>query len=159
MSTINSNDYQSLLSTLHRADLLSRRVADRQLLAHIGVSRSTFLILDMLARTPRGGVSQQAIADALGLTKAAVSRQMRSAEENRWILVRRSESSRRENTVMLTPTGRKLLNRGRRLREAAEREAVDALGIRDIRAATATLQGLCAHLDRSVTAERPARVS
>jgi DNA-binding MarR family transcriptional regulator len=93
-------------------------------------------------------VSQQAVADALGLTKAAVSRQMRSAEEKRWILVRRSESSRRENTVTLTPTGRKLLNRGRRLRKAAERDAIDALGIRDIRVATETLERLCAHLDR-----------
>jgi DNA-binding MarR family transcriptional regulator len=148
MSTIDSNEYQQLLATLHRADLLSRRAADQQLLAHIGLGRATFLILDMVARTPRGGVSQQAVADALGLTKAAVSRQMRSAEEKRWILVQRSESSRRENTVTLTPTGRKLLNRGRRLRKAAERDAVDALGIGNIRAATRTLERLCAHLDR-----------
>ena len=54
MYTVNMStdlDYPALLAIVHRVDLLSRRVADQQLLAHVGVGRSTFLILELLSTT------------------------------------------------------------------------------------------------------------
>lgn len=152
MSTEYGNEYVELLSILHRADLLSRRAADRFLIEQIGIGRSMFMILDILGEEP-SGVSQQAIASALGLTKAAVSRHVQVAEANHWLVVRPSPASRRQKEVTLTAAGRRLVDRGRRRREDATRRAVRTLGSRDLKAATRTLERLCAYLhDRSETA-------
>ena len=71
--------HQWALHYLHRADLLSRRVADQQLGQQVGTCWAMFLVLDMLEYSGPGGVTQQAIADHLGLTKAAVSRHIATA--------------------------------------------------------------------------------
>ena len=89
MYTVNMStdlDYPALLAIVHRVDLLSRRVADQQLLAHVGVGRSTFLILELLSTTDPSGISQRAIAESVGLTKAAVSRQLAIAQKEGWVV-------------------------------------------------------------------------
>lgn len=144
MST-DAADYARLLAAVRRADLLARRAADQRLTAQLGLGRATFLILDMLAENAADGVSQQTIADTLGLTRAAVSRHVRTARERGWVQVHCC--SGRENSVTLTAAGSVLVDQGRRTRARAARTAVATLGIESIRSATRTIEELCALLD------------
>jgi DNA-binding MarR family transcriptional regulator len=139
--------YADLISQIHRADLLSRRAADRQLSAQIGIGRSLFLVLEMLADAGPVAPSQQAVADRLGLTKAAVSRHLATGRQRKWVVVRPSARSARENTVRLTDAGRTLVEKGRRHRIEAERAAVAALGPQDLTITARTLERLCSLLD------------
>lgn len=147
MSTDAAGPYERVLRNVHRADLLSRRVADQQLSERIGTGRAMFLILDLLARAHEGGIAQQAIADQLGLTKAAVSRHIAAARDQGWLSAGPSPASRRENRVALTPAGRELVERGRGLRAEAERHAVEALGEEELQRTAQTLERLCALLE------------
>lgn len=140
--------YQLVLHYLHRADLLSRRVADQRLRRRIGMGRATFLILDMLADTGGDGMSQQAIADHLGLTKAAVSRHIAAACDRGWLSARTSPVSRRENSIDLTAEGRKLVERGRDRRAEAERQAAEALGMEELQRTAQVLEHLCTLLEK-----------
>jgi len=144
--------YEALLSTLHRVDLLSRRVADQQLNRHLGVGRAVFLILDLVSDADPSGISQRAIADHIGLTKAAVSRHVATAQQGGWLVAKPSAASRRENTVTITAAGRKLVERGRRHRAEAAREAMGALGRREMTAATDTLARLAGLLEQRLRA-------
>lgn len=145
MSTDPAGLYRRVLHSLHRADLLSRRVADQQLGERLGIGRATFLILDMLDGTSAG--SQQEIADHLGLTKAAVSRHIATARERGWLDAGPSPASRRENNVALTAAGRELVERGRSHRAKAELRAAEALGAEELRRTAQTLERLCALLE------------
>lgn len=150
MSTDMTGPYQRVLRHLHRADLLSRRAADHQLRERIGIGRAMFLILDMLAGAAVDGVPQQAIADHLGLTKAAVSRHIATARDRGWLRAEPSSTSRRENNIALTVPGRKLVEQGRRHRAEAERRAIEVLGREELQRTAHTLERLCALLE-----ERP----
>lgn len=138
--------YRRVLVSLHRADLLSRRAADQQLGARIGIGRAMFLILDLLDGA--GTRSQQEIADHLGLTKAAVSRHIATARDRGWLEAEPSPASRRENSVALTAAGRELTERGRRHRAAAELRAVETLGTAELQCTAQTLERLCALLQQ-----------
>lgn len=151
MSTDVEFAYRRLLHQIHRADLLSRRAADLQLGEQIGVGRATFLILDMLADAGVHGISQQAIADHLGLTKAAVSRHVLAAQQDGWLAAHRSPASRRENAVTLTAAGRKLVRRGRRHRADAARRVAAGLGVREMDRAALMLEQLCTMLEQRVS--------
>jgi DNA-binding MarR family transcriptional regulator len=148
---ISSQSYRDLLATLHRVDLLSRRVADQQLTRHVGVGRAMFLILDLLSSADRSGVSQRAIADSVGVTKAAVSRHVAAAQTHGWLVVHRSPESRRENSVTLTTAGRRLVERGRRHRADAEASATEALGRREMERTTRTLAHLAELLEQRLS--------
>ena len=67
-------------------------------------------ILDLLADLESGTMSQQAIADRPGLTKAAVSRHIAAARQRGWVHTGQSRTSRRENSVALTGRGERLSN-------------------------------------------------
>jgi DNA-binding MarR family transcriptional regulator len=140
--------YEALLTTLHRVDLLSRRVADQQLTRHVGVGRAVFLILDLLNDTGPAGIAQRTIADRIGSTKAAVSRHIATAQRHGLLDATPSANSRRENTITITPAGRELVNRGRQHRSEASREATTALGRQEIEAATHTLARLAEILEQ-----------
>jgi len=147
MSTEAGDLYRLVLHHLHRADLLSRRVADQQLGERIGIGRAMFLVLDLLATGP-DSVSQQAIADEIGLTKAAVSRHIATARARGWLSVGPSPGSRRENSVTLSPVGRELVNQGRRHRAESERQAIEALGAGELQRTAHTLEQMCALLEQ-----------
>lgn len=148
MSTDEPGLYRLVLHHLHRADLLSRRLADQQLGERIGTGRAMFLVLDMLGSGGPGGVTQQAIADYLGLTKAAVSRHIAAARDRGWLHASPSAASRRENSVTLTAAGRELVQRGRQHRAESERQAIDALGSGELHRTARTLEQLCALLEQ-----------
>jgi DNA-binding MarR family transcriptional regulator len=147
MSTNIAGPYEQVLRSLHRADLLSRRVADQQIGERIGIGRAMFLILDMLACSRAGGISQQAIASELGLTRAAVSRQIAAARDRGWLSAEPSPASRRENSIALTLAGRELVEQGRKHRAEAERRAVERLGAEQLQNTAQTLDRLCTLLE------------
>ena len=152
---LTDSPYRRLLHHLHRAALLNERLADRELTAAIGVGRPQFLILRTVLEAPELAASQQMLADHLGLTKAAVSRHIISAERQGWLTIN-TEHSRREHSLALTTTGRSLIARGRVVQDAAERRTVQALSAQRLDVTAATLSELSAMLERRLSSP-PAR--
>jgi len=152
---LTDSPYRRLLHHLHRAALLNERLADRELTAAIGVGRTQFLVLRTVHEAPELAASQQMLADHLGLTKAAVSRHIISAERQGW-LTTNTEHSRREHSLALTTTGRSLIARGRVVQDAAERRIVQALSAQRLDVTAATLSELSAMLERRLSSP-PAR--
>jgi DNA-binding MarR family transcriptional regulator len=68
------------------------------------------------------------------------------------LVAKPSAASRRENTVTITAAGRRLVERGRRHRAEAAREAMGALGRREMTAATDTLARLGGLLEQRLRA-------
>ncbi len=87
---------------------------DVQLRQRSGVSASTYAILCALRR-PDDSLSQQAVADGLGLDKSSVSRRLREAASLGLVVVEPSSTSRRENTVSITRAGIAAIDAGDRL--------------------------------------------
>ncbi|MFE5588387.1 MarR family winged helix-turn-helix transcriptional regulator [Kitasatospora sp. NPDC056531] len=77
----------------------------------LGISLAQFLVLSVIDAHP-GPLSQQQVADRLGLTKGTVSRQIDNAVSAGLVTVQPSPRSRRENAVFLTPAGTDLVRRG-----------------------------------------------
>ena len=98
--------------------LLIRRVAgamdrtgERLFQRELQLSLAQFLVLSVVDAHP-GNLSQQVIADRLGLTKGTVSRQIDKAVSDGLMTVAVSERTRRENDVRLTGAGTDLVRRG-----------------------------------------------
>jgi DNA-binding MarR family transcriptional regulator len=77
----------------HGGDTLCRR--------ELGISLAQFLVLSVVDAYP-GHLSQQAIADRLGLTKGTVSRQIDNAVAAGLMTVQVAPHTRRENAVAPT---------------------------------------------------------
>ena len=141
--------YRDLLNAVHRLDLYSRRSADRRLIASIGVGRAMFLVLDSIADDAGTQPSQQALADRVGLTRAAVSRHVIEAERQGFITVVPSSRSLRENSLALTSSGNAIVMTGRRLRRAAARRCLATVSPQ----ALATTLNVLAHLETVLQAD------
>jgi DNA-binding MarR family transcriptional regulator len=76
-----------------------------------------------------------------------VSRHIAAARHRGWLNAEPSSTSRRENSVALTVTGRELVERGRHHRAKAERWAAGVLGARQLQRTAETLDRLCALLE------------
>ena len=133
---------------------LIRRVAsvmDRQGEAlfrrELGVSLAQFLVLSVVDAHP-GPLSQQAVADRVGLTKGSVSRQIDSAVAAGLMTVRVATHTRRENAVALTEAGTALVRRGDALLDPSRAAMLDAINPREIPAALHVLSSLLGALER-----------
>lgn len=147
---MSANDsYRELMRYLHRAALLNDRIGERLFTSRIGVGRSMFLVLHTIAEAGKGGVvAQQWIADQLSLTKGAVSRHVATAERAGWLRIEPSPVSRRENALVLTPSGRKLLARGRALQRDLDGLSDEVLDAADVAATVRTLRAICDILEK-----------
>jgi DNA-binding MarR family transcriptional regulator len=132
---------------------LIRRTAglmDRQgevlLRRELGVSLAQFLVLSVVDAHP-GPLSQQAIADRVGLTKGSVSRQIDQAVAAGLMTVRVASHTRRENAVTLTKAGTALVRHGDALTQAARAALQDAADPEDLAAAIRVLRGLLKTLE------------
>lgn len=108
---------------------------DTRLRQESGISASTYAVLCALRR-PDDALSQQAVADGLGLDKSSVSRRITEAAALGLVTVEPSTSSRRENVVAITPAGIAVIDRGDRLLA----ELASGIDAADARALAATLQ-------------------
>jgi DNA-binding MarR family transcriptional regulator len=102
---------EQLWFEVRKAATLMERHAESIVTAKTGVTLGLFMVLSVLhARdTP---VSQQVIADRLGLTKGTVSRLLDSARREGYATSEVAAASRRERAVTLTPSGRKVVEAG-----------------------------------------------
>ncbi len=132
---------------------LIRRVAgvmDRQGEAlfrrELGISLAQFLVLSVVDAHP-GPLSQQAIADRVGLTKGSVSRQIDHAVAAGLMSVRVASHTRRENAVALTQTGTALVRRGDALFETSRGAMLRAVDPTELTSAVHVLGGLLRALD------------
>jgi DNA-binding MarR family transcriptional regulator len=117
----------------HQGEALLRR--------ELGVSLAQFLVLSVVDAHP-GPLSQQAIADRVGLTKGSVSRQIDHAVAAGLMTVRVAPHTRRENAVTLTEAGTALVRRGDALTETSRAALQDAADPADLAAAIRALRGL-----------------
>jgi DNA-binding MarR family transcriptional regulator len=135
--------YRDLMRLLRRAALLSDRVGERMFSEQVGAGRSVYLLLRLVDDTTGGVVSQQSLADRLGLTKGAVSRHVATAQDQGWLTSAASPVSRRENALALTPAGRELVERGRGVQADYEQRTSERLSEADIAATVKTLAVIC----------------
>jgi DNA-binding MarR family transcriptional regulator len=112
----------------------------------LGVSLAQFLVLSVVDAHP-GPLSQQAIADRVGLTKGTVSRQIDSAVAAGLMTVRVASHTRREHAVALTEAGTALVRRGDALTQSSRAAMWDAIDSRELTAAVHVLGGLLRALD------------
>jgi DNA-binding MarR family transcriptional regulator len=132
---------------------LVRRVAavmDRQgdALCHreLGISLAQFLVLSVVDAY-RGPLSQQAIADRLGLTKGTVSRQIDAAATAGLMSVQVAPHTRRENAVALTKAGTALVRRGDALMQGSRTAMLGALAPAELQAVLGALRALLRTLE------------
>ncbi|MDN5766585.1 MAG: MarR family transcriptional regulator [Humibacillus sp.] len=132
---------------------LIRRVAgsmDRQGEAlfrrELGISLAQFLVLSVVDAYP-GPLSQQAVADRLGLTKGTVSRQIEAAVSAGLMTVQVAAHTRRENAVSLTKAGATLVRAGDDLVKHSRAPMLKAIDPTQFPAVVATLQAMLAELE------------
>jgi DNA-binding MarR family transcriptional regulator len=114
----------------------------------LDVSLAQFLVLSVVEAHP-GDLSQQAIAERLGLTKGTVSRQIETAVAAGLMRVERSQRTRRENNVTLTPAGKDLVARGDTLLRQAQPASLPTISEDDMTATLRVLASLRAALEAS----------
>lgn len=132
---------------------LIRRVAgvmDRQGEAlfrrELGISLAQFLVLSVVDAHP-GPLSQQAIADRVGLTKGSVSRQIDHAAAAGLMTVRVASHTRRENAVALTEAGKALVRQGDALFQGSRSAMVAAVDPQELTGAVHVLARLLRALE------------
>jgi DNA-binding MarR family transcriptional regulator len=100
----------------------------------LGISQALFLVLSVVDAFP-GPLSQQAVADRLGLTKGTVSRQIEHAVAAGLMTVSVAPHTRRENVLALTGAGTALVRRGDALMETSRVAMLGAIDPQDLPAA------------------------
>ena len=125
-----------------RVATLIEREAERVLNEKLGLSTTTYALLSTLGSQPEH-ITQQSIADLLGLTKSSISRHMDAATAAGYIAPAAQPASRRDRSVELTPLGLEALARADEIVEAmmpgAATDPDVAAAIRALTAVSATL--------------------
>lgn len=98
---------------LHRLSFLLARQSDQVLQEQLGIGFSQFKILHVLAWNP--SVQQRQIADKLGQTEAAISRQISLLKESGMLITRINPENRREHITVPTPKGERLTAKAREI--------------------------------------------
>jgi len=101
---------QEWLTARQRVNRLERAL-DRRLRRDAGISLVLYGLLST-AGEEECAPNQQAIADALGLSKGSISRYVDQCVSSGYLDVRVSSGSRREKEVSLTAKGRDVVARG-----------------------------------------------
>jgi DNA-binding MarR family transcriptional regulator len=107
----------------------------------LGISLAQFLVLSVVDAYP-GRLSQQAVADRLGLTKGTVSRQIDNAVAAGLMNVQVAVHTRRENAVALTSVGTALVRKGDALMQGSRNALAGAVSPTELRAVIGTLRAL-----------------
>lgn len=98
---------EQLALALHRATALVDRVADAYLRPAHGIGISVFAALITIDAI--GPARQSAIADGLGVSRAAVTQRLTDLLERGLVVVADDPTNRRAHLVTLSPAGRRLL--------------------------------------------------
>jgi DNA-binding MarR family transcriptional regulator len=142
------DDMATLWFLVRRVAGLMDRNGETLFRRELNLSLAQFLVLSVVDAHP-GDLSQQLIADRLGLTKGTVSRQIDNAVAAGLMTVEVSRRTRRENQVALTPAGEDLVRHGDAILREAQQTALPVVDDNDMAAALRVLSSLNASLDPS----------
>jgi DNA-binding MarR family transcriptional regulator len=106
---------QTYLYKLHRLTNTLDKVFDQTLLTYAGISLSQFTLL--LAVTQGTFENQRKVAAYLELSPGAVSRQVEIAHQKGWIDTSDSADDRRNQILNITPAGRLMILKAKRVLE------------------------------------------
>ncbi len=140
------DDLATLWYLIRRAAALMDRQGEALFRRELGISLAQFLVLSVVDAHP-GSLSQQAVADRVGLTKGTVSRQIDTAAAAGLMNVRVAAHTRRENAVSLTETGTALVRRGDALTQASRDAMLEVIDPEELTAAVHVLRGLLGALE------------
>lgn len=107
------DSFQFSESYIYRLHVLTNtldKLLDRVLLSQSAISWSQMALL--LAINDVGTSDQTTLARFLGVSPAAISRQIENARSAQLITIEPVPNNRRKNTIELTPTGRKRIKDG-----------------------------------------------
>lgn len=135
------DDLATLWYLIRRVAGLLDRNGEALFQRELGISLAQFLVLSVVD-AHAGPLSQQAIADRLGLTKGTVSRQIEKAVNAGWMTAEVATHMRRENSIALTPAGTDLVRRGDVAFQQERLTAVPALDPEDAEAAIRVLTAM-----------------
>lgn len=96
---------RSTAKLLHRATYVMDKAVDRALQDSAGISLSQFL---MLMQLDGGKQCQRELANELGVTAAAISRQVGTMLERGWLTRLDNQDDRRYEFLILTPKGKRV---------------------------------------------------
>ena len=142
------DDLATLWYLIRRTAALMDREGDTLCRRELGISLAQFLVLSVVDAYP-GHLSQQAIADRLGLTKGTVSRQIDNAVAAGLMTVQVAPHTRRENAVALTAAGTALVRKGDALMQESRTAMLRAVTPTQLHAVVAALRALLLILDGS----------
>ncbi len=120
---------ESLLSKLLVVATALEREAERELKVSFGLTFSQFRVLSMLKRVE--SVSQQRLAEAIGVTPAVVTRQADVLVARGLMSQTQSPSSKREKLVAITPRGRQAVDEATVLVESRLNPLMHSLSLKD----------------------------
>lgn len=129
---------EQLWFEIRKAATVMERQAEAVVKAEVGVSLGLFMALSVL-EARNEPVSQQAIADRLGLTKGTVSRLLDTARSEGYVSSEVAAASRRERAVTLTSSGRLVVERGDAALAASD---LTSYAVADSAGAQAVIDGL-----------------
>jgi DNA-binding MarR family transcriptional regulator len=135
------DELATLWYLIRRAAGLMDRQGDALFRRELGISLAQFLVLSVVDAHP-GPLSQQAVADRVGLTKGTVSRQIDHAAAAGLMTVRVAAHTRREHAVALTKAGTALVRRGDTLTQTSRATMLDAIDPKELTAAVHALGAL-----------------
>lgn len=131
---------------------LTEAAIERRLRSEVGIGQTLYLVLSAVDVND-GVFNQKAVADVLGTTPATVSRQLDAAERAGYLTVRTSPSTRRENVISLTPSGREVVARGDEVAIAEARRVAGVVGDREFLAAAAAVSEMLKALQPGASPE------
>ncbi len=122
---------RELLGAMYRIVSLFAKLADQLLNRRLGLSFAQFRLLMTLECPSRNPKTQKAIARALDITEAAVSRHIRTLVASGFILADRNKHSRRTNDIILTAAGSSITHKALALLDAESSRIFAAVSKRD----------------------------
>jgi DNA-binding MarR family transcriptional regulator len=135
------DDLATLWYLIRRVAALMDRQGETLFRKELGISLAQFLVLSVVEAHP-GPLSQQAVADRLGLTKGTVSRQIDAAVHAGLMTVTVAAHTRREHALTLTGAGLALVRKGDTLTERSRAVLLDAIDPDELNVALRVLNGV-----------------
>lgn len=137
------NDYYSEFGYyIHKVVDLIDKNGNKLFQQHLGISLMQFSLLIAFDTETKKLPSQQILSEQLGIAKSAVSRHVSIAQNNGWLSVEQSATSRRQNTLTLTRAGKKLLEDAKQLIQQSEHIGFDDMSPDDVAATMRVLKSL-----------------
>ena len=146
---------QSPAFKLHALVQMMDRRAGQILQAEQGISYRQFLVLMMVAHM--GESSQRTVADCLGVTAAAISRQIEALCDEGWLKRNPNPESRREHVLSLTPSGKTKVLKAKSLLASRFDALMEQYSAAEIETFNHVLDGLTQTLQQRVESGEAAR--